>query len=126
MILDRKPPTPPDATYAEAYSDLCEDNRDLREEKRGLERKNGELKATIKKLTQEAADRTADTAAVTAGPEEIVALAVALAQVPNVEYNWVRDQLARGNIKGEKRGPRKGRWFTTVSAVRAAKRATFG
>jgi hypothetical protein len=119
-LFPNKPPIVPDATYAEAYADLHEENR-------GLNKDNDKLRGTIARLTQDLAQEKADKAAMAAQvacePEAMISLSVAVARRPGVEYEWIRRRLENQEIEGKKPN---GRWFLRYSSLLRVKRATLG
>jgi hypothetical protein len=129
--LEITPMKPPDAMMVAMYAKHCADvdeiNLELSEDNLGLEKKNGELRAMVARLTQDLAQEKADKAAMAAQvacePEAMISLSVAVARRPGVEYEWIRRRLENHEIEGEKRG---GRWFLRYSALLRVKRATLG
>jgi hypothetical protein len=130
-LVRSNPPTPPDAMMVAMYAKHCADvdeiNLELSEDNLGLEKKNGELRAMVARLTQDLAQEKADKAAMAAQvacePEAMISLSVAVARRPGVEYEWIRRRLENHEIEGEKRG---GRWFLRYSSLLRVKRATLG
>jgi hypothetical protein len=106
MIIDRKPPTPPDATYAEYVADLNADNDKLR----------GTIARLKQDLAQEKADKAALTARAAYEPEGLISLSKAMARRPRVGvgHEWIRRRLVSREIEGEKPA---GRWLLKYSSL---------
>jgi hypothetical protein len=87
-----------------------------------------DLQATICRLEKRIEDNAAADVATQRleKPEDMISLWAALAAVPGVDYQWVVKRLRTGEIVGEKRGLRRGRWFVKLSSLQKVKRATYG